>query len=116
MVGWGRVVGCIASSISVHAYRTGHVTRTVQPGAPGYTVFRVGEVHGRITPRVEEVTGLLTAIIESAEAGIPTPTHRALVAVVKQVERKELEPAPGLVQHVWDLTGLRPLAVAQQAR
>ncbi len=67
VVGWGRVVGCIASSISVNAYRAGHVTRTVQPGGPGYTVFRVGEVHGRITPRVEELARLLTAI-DSARA------------------------------------------------
>src|SRR4051794_15789053 len=62
VVGWGRVVGCIASSISVNAYAAGHVTRTVQPGGPGYTVFRVGEVHGRITPRVEELAAMLTAI------------------------------------------------------
>src|SRR5919204_6279967 len=67
VVGWGRVVGCIASSISVNAYKPGHVTRTVQPGGPGYTVFRVGEVHGRITPRVEELAKMLTAI-DSAKA------------------------------------------------
>ncbi len=245
VVGWERVVGCIASSISVNAYRAGHVTRTVQPGGPGYTVFRVGEVHGRITPRVEELARLLTAIdsakatpnlwgerwtklvvnsmgngvsaitglggkdmtsspetrrlsiklageaiavgqahgfnLESIrgveadvmrvaaegdprayeqveakmleglarmtdegrpstgqdilkgrrteidfinglvaekgdEAGIPTPTHKALVEVVKQVERKEVEPSPGLVERVWALAGLEPLAVAQPAR
>ena len=245
VVGWGRVVGCIASSISVNAYQAGHVTRTVQPGGPGYTVFRVGEVHGRITPRVEELARLLTNIdsakatpnlwgerwtklvvnsmgngvsaitglggkdmtlspdtrrlsiqlageaiavgqalgfnLESirgldgavfvaaargdraafeqveasllaglarmtddgrpstgqdiqkgrrteidfinglvadkgAEAGIPTPTHAALVEVVKQVERKELEPAPSLVQRVWELAGLAPLAQALPAR
>ena len=239
VVGWGRVVGCIASSISVNAYKPGHVTRTVQPGGPGYTVFRVGEVHGRITPRVEELARMLTAIdsakatpnlwgerwtklvvnsmgngvsaitglggkdmalnpdtrrlsiqlageaiavgqalgfnLESirgsepdvvraaaqgdraayeqveatilkgvarmtdegrpstgqdilkgrrseidfinglvadkgAEAGLPTPTHRALVEVVKQVERKEVAPDPSLVQQVWDLAGLHPLA------
>jgi 2-dehydropantoate 2-reductase len=62
VVGWGRVVGVIASSISVNAYAPGRVTRTVQPGGPGYTVFRVGEVHGRITPRIEEIAELLTAI------------------------------------------------------
>ena len=67
VVGWGRVVGCIASSISVNAYAPGHVTRTVQPGGPGYTVFRIGEVHGRITPRVEELAEMLTAI-DSAKA------------------------------------------------
>jgi len=67
VVGWGRVVGCIASSISVNAYAPGHVTRTVQPGGPGYTVFRIGEVHGRITPRVAELAEMLTAI-DSAKA------------------------------------------------
>jgi 2-dehydropantoate 2-reductase len=245
VVGWGRVTGCIASSISVNAYKPGHVTRTVQPGGPGYTVFRVGEVHGRITPRVEMLAELLTNIdsakatpnlwgerwtklvvnssgngvsaitglggkdmarnpetrrlliqlageaiavgqahgfnLESIrgvspdvmraaaqgdreafdqveantlkgidrmtdegrpstgqdilkgrrteidflnglvadkgdEAGIPTPTHRALVQVVKEVERKEIEPSPGLVDRVWELAGIQPLAVAQPAR
>jgi 2-dehydropantoate 2-reductase len=242
VVGWGRVVGCIASSISVNAYKPGHVTRTVQPGGPGYTVFRVGEVHGRITPRVEELARMLTAVdsskatpnlwgerwtklvvnsmgngvsaitglggkdmtlspeirqlsiqlageaiavgqalgfelesirgvdpnvvkaaaygdrqayeqVEAAmlkglarmtdegrpstgqdmlkgrrteidfinglvaekgdEAGIPTPTHKALVEVVKEVERKQAEPDPGLVRRVWERAGLKPLAVAQ---
>jgi 2-dehydropantoate 2-reductase len=245
VIGWGRVVGCIASSISVNAYKPGHVTRTVQPGGPGYTVFRIGEVHGRITPRVEELARLLTAIdsakatsnlwgerwtklvINSSgngvsaitglggkemtlspeirrltiqlageavavgqalgfniepirglapelsraaaegdraayeqveanmlkglarmtdegrpstgqdilkgrrteidflnglvaqkgdEAGIPTPTHEALVQVVKEVERREIEPSPGLVDRVWELAGARPVAVAQPAR
>jgi 2-dehydropantoate 2-reductase len=62
VVGWGRVVGAVASSISVNAYRPGHVTRTVQPGGPGYTVFRVGEVHGRVTPRAERIAELLAAV------------------------------------------------------
>ena len=245
VVGWGRVIGCIASSISVNAYAPGHVTRTVQPGGPGYTVFRVGEVHGRITPRVEALAEMLTAIdsakatpnlwgerwstlvtnsssngvsaitglggkdmaqnsatrrltiqlageaiavgqalgfsIENIrglapdvlrqaaegdqaafdqveantlksiarmteegrpstgqdivkgrrteidflnglvaqkgdEAGISTPTHKALVQVVKEVERKEVEPSPGLVDRVWELAGVRPVAIAQPAR
>jgi 2-dehydropantoate 2-reductase len=242
VVGWGRVIGCIASSISVNAYKPGHVTRTVQPGGPGYTVFRAGEVHGRITPRLEELVRMLSNIdsakattnlwgerwtklvvnsmgngvsaitgmggkdmtlspevrrlsiqlggeavavgqalgfnLESIrgsepaelkaaaqgdrqafekaeaamlkglarmtdegrpstgqdivkgrrteidyinglvadkgdEAGIPTPTHRALVEVVKQVERKEAEPDPSLVQRVWKLAGMDPMPVAQ---
>jgi 2-dehydropantoate 2-reductase len=239
VVGWGRVVGCIASSISVNAYKPGHVTRTVQPGGPGYTVFRIGEPHGRITPRIEEIAQMLTAVDSSKatpnlwgerwsklvtnsssngvsaitglgnkdmttnpdvrrlsiqlgaeavavgqahgfeiepirgvepdlmrragqgdrqafdevearilerlprlteegrpstgqdivkgrrteidfinglvadkgdEAGLPAPTHRALVQVVKQVERGELQPSPSLVQRVWELSGARPLA------
>jgi 2-dehydropantoate 2-reductase len=245
VVGWGRVVGCIASSISVNAYKAGHVTRTVQPGGPGYTVFRVGEVHGRITPRVEMLAELLTNIdsakatpnlwgerwtklvlnasgngvsaitglggkdmalspdirrltiqlsgeaiavgqalgfnIENIrgldpsvsraaaegdraayeqveakmlaglsrmtddgrpstgqdilkgrrteidflnglvadkgdEAGIAAPTHRALVQVVKEVERGEVQPSPSLVDRVWELSGVQSLAVAQPAR
>ncbi len=245
VVGWGRVIGCIASSISVNAYKPGHVIRTVQPGGPGYTVFRVGEPHGRITPRVEEIARMLTAIdsakatpnlwgerwtklvvnsmgngvsaitglsgkemalspevrrlsiqlggeavavgqahgfnlesirgvepetllaasrgdraayarveektIASAarlteegrpstgqdilkgrrteidfinglvadkgyEAGIPAPTHRALVDVVKQVERKEVEPSPRLVDRVWELAGVAPRTAAIPAR
>ncbi|MFN0070693.1 MAG: ketopantoate reductase family protein [Chloroflexota bacterium] len=67
VVGWGRVIGCIASSISVNAFKAGHVVRTVQPGGPGYTVFRVGEPHGRITPRVEELAQMLS-VIDSAKA------------------------------------------------
>jgi 2-dehydropantoate 2-reductase len=239
VVGWGRVLGCIASSISVNAYKAGYVTRTVQPGGPGYTVFRAGEVHGRITPRLEDLVRMLSKIdsakattnlwgerwtklvvnsmgngvsaitglggkdmtqnaatrqlsiqlageaiavgqalgfnLESirgveadvmraasqgdqqaydhveatmlkglarmtdegrpstgqdivkgrrteidfinglvadkgAEAGIPTPTHRALVEVVKQVERKEVEPTPELVQRVWQVAGIKPIA------
>jgi 2-dehydropantoate 2-reductase len=244
VVGWGRVVGCIASSISVNAYQPGHVTRTIQPGGPGYAVFRVGEVHGLITPRVEELAHLLTAVdsakatpnlwgerwtklvanamgnglaaitglggkdltsrpemrqlsiqlggeaiavgqalgfslesirgVEPAlmtaaaqgdrqayqqveatmlaglgrmtdegrpstsqdilkgrrteidfinglvadkgdEAGMPAPTHKALVEVVKQVERNELQPGPGLIQRVWELAGSRP-AIPQASR
>jgi 2-dehydropantoate 2-reductase len=244
VVGWGRVVGVVASSISVNAYRPGHVTRTVQPGGPGYTVFRVGEVHGRVTPRVEEVVAWLGAIDSAKattnlwgerwtklvlnasgngvsaltglankemtlspeirrlrvqlageaiavgqalglalepilglppelsraaaegdraaleqverkmldglarmtdegrpstgqdiqkgrrteidylnglvvqkgeEAGVATPTHRAVVHVIKEIERGRAEPAPGLVDRVWELAGARPTAAALTA-
>ena len=32
IVGWGKVVGCIASTIGLDAYKAGHVMRTMQPG------------------------------------------------------------------------------------
>ena len=48
IVGWGKVVGCVASTIGLDAIKAGHVIRTLQPGGSAYTVFRVGEVHGRI--------------------------------------------------------------------
>jgi 2-dehydropantoate 2-reductase len=62
IVGWGKVVGCIASTISVNAYKAGHVMRTTQPGGAAYTIFRVGEVHGRITQRVQDLARMLSPI------------------------------------------------------
>ncbi len=67
IVGWGKTIGCIASTIGVDAFKAGHVMRTIQPGGPGYTVFRVGEVHGRITPRVEMLADMLSNV-DSAKA------------------------------------------------
>ncbi|MEE8305140.1 MAG: 2-dehydropantoate 2-reductase [Candidatus Tectomicrobia bacterium] len=62
IVGWGKVVGCIASTIGVNAFKAGHVMRTRPPGGASYTIFRVGEVHGRITPRIEAVAAMLSAV------------------------------------------------------
>ncbi len=64
-VGWGRVVGCIASLIAVELYEPGHVKRTVPMGGDRHTVFRVGEPHGRSTRRVEEVAEMLKAVDSS---------------------------------------------------
>ena len=49
------------------------------------------------------------------EAGISAPTHRALVQVVKEVERNEVSPSPALVDRVWELAAIRPVAIAQPA-
>jgi 2-dehydropantoate 2-reductase len=62
IVGWGRVVGCIAAAISVDLYAPGRIRRTVPKGGADHTVFRVGEVHGRITPRVEMLRDMIAAI------------------------------------------------------
>jgi hypothetical protein len=35
--------------------------------------------------------------------------------VVKQVERKEVEPDPSLVHRVWNLAGMEPMLVAPAA-
>jgi 2-dehydropantoate 2-reductase len=61
-LGWGRTLGCIASTIGVSLVRPGHVVRTYQPGGTAYTIFRVGEVHGRITPRAKAVAKLLQSV------------------------------------------------------
>ena len=55
VVGWGRTVGVVASIISVDLYEPGRIRRTVAKGGAQHTVFRVGEPHGRVTPRVEEL-------------------------------------------------------------
>jgi 2-dehydropantoate 2-reductase len=59
VVGWGRTLGCIASVISVHLTEPGHIHRGAAKGGAAHTVFRAGEVHGRITERAEEVARLV---------------------------------------------------------
>jgi 2-dehydropantoate 2-reductase len=58
IVGWG--------TIGLDAYKAGHVIRTMQPGGSAYTVFRVGEVHGRATPRAQDLARMLS-FIDSAK-------------------------------------------------
>ncbi|HKU45810.1 MAG TPA: 2-dehydropantoate 2-reductase [Burkholderiales bacterium] len=67
VVGWGRTVGVVASQISVDLYEAGRIRRTIPKGGDKYTIFRVGEPHGRITPRVEELVGWFRGI-DSAKA------------------------------------------------
>jgi 2-dehydropantoate 2-reductase len=55
VVGWGRTVGAVASMISVDLYEPGRIRRTIAKGGDKYTIFRIGEPHGRITPRIEEL-------------------------------------------------------------
>jgi 2-dehydropantoate 2-reductase len=58
-VGWGRVLGCIASNISVGLVEPGHVHRGGLKGGAAHTVYRTGEVHGRVTTRANEVRDLV---------------------------------------------------------
>jgi 2-dehydropantoate 2-reductase len=59
IVGWGRTLGCIASSITVNLPEPGHIHRGAGKHGAAHTVFRAGEVHGRITQRAEEVCRLV---------------------------------------------------------
>lgn len=65
VVGWDRTLGVVASSISVELYEPGRIRRMAAKGGDKHTVFRVGEVHGRVTRRVEELVGMLSAIDSS---------------------------------------------------
>ena len=59
LVGWGRTVGCIAGGLYVGLAGPGHVVRARRPAQGSHKVFRVGEAHGRITPRVLSVAEML---------------------------------------------------------
>jgi 2-dehydropantoate 2-reductase len=59
IVGWGKTLGCIASSITVNLPEPGLIHRGAGKGGAAHTVFRAGEVHGRITERAQEVCRLV---------------------------------------------------------
>jgi 2-dehydropantoate 2-reductase len=59
IVGWGKTMGCIASSITVELHAPGQVRRAAGKAGSRHTVFRTGEVHGRITDRAKEICKLV---------------------------------------------------------
>ena len=69
VVGWGRTVGAVASLISVDLYEPGRIRRTIAKGGDKYTIFRIGEPHGRITPRIEELVQWFRAIDSAKTTG-----------------------------------------------
>ena len=93
-VGWGRTVGCIASLIAVELYEPGRIKRTVPLGGDRHTVFRVGEPHGRVTRRVEEVAEMLRAV-DSAKVTTNLWGERWSKLVVNSM-RNGLSAATGL--------------------
>ena len=63
IVGSDRELGCIASHIEVALWEPGHVIRGGAPGRDhGYTVFRIGEEDGTITPRSELIASKMDYI------------------------------------------------------
>ena len=59
VVGWGKVMGCIASLIAAELVAPGRIKRTIHLGGAAHIVYRVGEVHGRHTQRAQAVADLL---------------------------------------------------------
>src|SRR5512134_236011 len=100
-VGWGRTVGCIASLIAVELYEPGRVKRTVPMGGAQHTVFRVGEPHGRVTRRVEEIVEMLRAV-DSAKVTANLWGERWSKLVVNSM-RNGLSAATGLSGNQRDL-------------
>src|SRR5215469_6108966 len=62
IVGWGKTMGVIAARIAVDLHAPGRIRRTVMRGGSTHTVFRVGEVHGRVSKRAEELAEMFAAI------------------------------------------------------
>jgi 2-dehydropantoate 2-reductase len=62
VVGWGRTVGCVVgNNFGVDLYEPGHIRRTMPRDFEVKSIY-IGEAHGRITPRVEELRDMLAAI------------------------------------------------------
>jgi 2-dehydropantoate 2-reductase len=62
IVGWDKTVGVIPALLGAELYAPGRVRRTAARGASPYEVYRVGEVHGRITKRIEELAAMIRTI------------------------------------------------------
>jgi 2-dehydropantoate 2-reductase len=62
VVGWGRTVGCmVGNNFAVELYEPGAIRRTM-PKDGKVPTLEAGEVHGRITPRIETLAGILSSV------------------------------------------------------
>jgi 2-dehydropantoate 2-reductase len=62
IVGADKTLGVIASIISVELYEAGRIRRMVAKGGDKHTVFRIGEVNGQVTDRVNELVAMFSLI------------------------------------------------------
>ena len=101
IVGWGKTMGCIASLVAAELTHAGHIQRTVPMGGEHHIVYRVGEVHGRVTPRALEVAELLRSA-DSAKVTTNLWGERWSKLVVNSM-RNGLSAASGLSGNERDL-------------
>jgi len=61
VVGWDKTVGAIAALLSAELHAPGKIRRNAARGggSSGHAVYRVGEVHGRLTARLEQLAALI---------------------------------------------------------
>ena len=63
IVGYERTVGCTISTITVSLVEPGRVVRGGRSGRErGYAIFRVGELSGVLSPRVERIAAMLDCV------------------------------------------------------
>src|SRR6476646_4577869 len=129
IVGWGKTLGCIASSITVNLPEPGHIHRGDGKGEAAHTVFRAGEVDeaamrtcdeqrfkdGKRTSSAQrpsmgqdmqkgrrtEIEFLNGLVVREGEkVGLSCVANAVLTDIVKRVERHELSPDP---RHITEL-------------
>jgi 2-dehydropantoate 2-reductase len=67
IVGADKTLGVIASIISVELYEAGKIRRMAAKGGDKHTVFRIGEMSGNVTDRVNELIAMFS-MIDSTKA------------------------------------------------
>jgi 2-dehydropantoate 2-reductase len=68
VAGWGRTMGCVVAGIGGELTAAGQVARNTRIGNREHPGLLVGEVHGRITKRLQDVV----AMLDHAEPSAPT--------------------------------------------
>jgi 2-dehydropantoate 2-reductase len=107
VVGSNRVLGCTLTRLGTELVSPGHIHRWLEAPNEEYPVFRVGELHGRISKRVCAVVELLSKINKA----IPTRnisgerwsklTQNAMVSAISPLTNqsiKELFTSPRMLQ------------------
>ena len=62
VVGWDRTIGCVVgNNFAVDLIGAGVVKRTM-PRDPSVKSLELGEVHGRVTPRLRELEGIMKCV------------------------------------------------------
>src|SRR5256885_5852794 len=97
IVGWGKTLGSIASSITVELHAPGQVRRAAGKSGSRHTVFRVGEVQGPKTDPAHEVCKLVgnadTAMVTENPGGerwpkpVPNATGHGFSACTGMIRR-----------------------------
>lgn len=66
IVGWPRVLGGIATGMNVELVGPGHIRRSSSRRFGPAAVFKIGEMHGRATPRAQAIAGMFSAVDTTA--------------------------------------------------
>lgn len=59
VAGWHRVLGCSVSALAAELVEPGHIVRNSPLGDANKPGMRIGEAHGQLTPRVQQIAALL---------------------------------------------------------